>query len=342
MNTQLPLPPHYNPSNADKLYRVEYQKLADAAREWADRHHISAAHYDNNRIALLGVDIQNTFCLPDFELFVAGPLGNGAVEDTKRLTSFLYKNLAYITSIFVTMDTHQAMQIFHSLFFIDNEGNPPSPMTVITQEDIEDEKWKVRLEVAESLGYKYDYLEKHLRHYVKSIAQGGKYDLTIWPYHAMLGGVSHALVPLLDEAIFFHTIARFSQPDILIKGSHPLTEHYSIFKPEVSEDFEGKKLSEESELVEKLKDFDAVIITGQAKSHCVAWTIDDMLTEMKQKYPDLVNRTYLLEDCTSPVVVPGVVDYTKEANKAFIRFKDAGMQVVNTEQPLNEWPGIRL
>lgn len=342
MNKQLPLPSHYNSSRAGTIFRVEYQKLADAARGWAENNRISAAHDDSFRIALLGVDLQNTFCLPDFELFVAGRSGKGAVEDTKRLTSFLYTNLNRITNIFITMDTHQAMQIFHALFFKDDKGNPPPPMTVITKQDIDQKKWTVRPEVAESLGYDYDYLQKHVDHYVKTLSEGGKYDLTIWPYHAMLGGVSHALVPLLDEAVFFHTIARFSQPDILIKGSHPLTEHYSIFKPEVSEDPGGNKLTEESELVEKLKDFDAVIIAGQAKSHCVAWTINDMLVEMKQKYPDLINHIYLLEDCTSPVVIPGVVDYTKEADKAFARFKEAGMHVVNTEQPLDTWPGIGL
>ena len=49
---------------------------------------------------------------------------------------------------------------------------------------------------------------------------------------------------------------------------------------------------------------------------------------------------YLLEDCTSAVVVPGEVDYTEEADAAFARFAEAGMHVVRSDTPIEEWPGI--
>ena len=48
--------------------------------------------------------------------------------------------------------------------------------------------------------------------------------------------------------------------------------------------------------------------------------------------PELAEKTYLLEDCSSPVVVPGVVDYTDEANAAFERFAGAGMHVVRSTE----------
>jgi nicotinamidase-related amidase len=84
--------------------------------------------------------------------------------------------------------------------------------------------------------------------------------------------------------------------------------------------------------------FDAVIVGGQAKSHCLAWTIDDLL-ENPDVREHLAERTYLLEDCTSPVVVPGVIDYTEEAAAAFERYADAGMNVVRTSDPVESWPG---
>jgi nicotinamidase-related amidase len=92
-------------------------------------------------------------------------------------------------------------------------------------------------------------------------------------------------------------------------------------------------------LIEKLLEFDAVIVAGQAKSHCLAWTIDDLLEE-EQRGEQLAERTYLLEDCTSPVVVPGVVDYTDEANAAFERYAAAGMHVVRSTDPIGTWPGL--
>ena len=54
----------------------------------------------------------------------------------------------------------------------------------------------------------------------------------------------------------------------------------------------------------------------------------------------LAERTYLLEDCTSPVVVPGVVDYTDEADAAFERYAAAGMHVVRSTDPIAGWPGL--
>jgi nicotinamidase-related amidase len=158
----------------------------------------------------------------------------------------------------------------------------------------------------------------------------------------MLGGIGHALVSAVEESIFFHTIARYSQPDIHIKGDHPLTEHYSVLGPEVATDANGNSLVEKTgKFFHKLLEFDAVIIAGQAKSHCVAWTIADLLGDILAHDRDLVEKVYLLEDCTSSVVVPGVVDYTDEADKAFDRFADAGMNVVRSTDPIESWPGIK-
>ena len=70
-------------------------------------------------------------------------------------------------------------------------------------------------------------------HYAESLEKKGKYALTIWPYHAMLGGIGHALVPAVEEAIFFHSIARLAQPDFEVKGDRPFTENYSVIGPEV-------------------------------------------------------------------------------------------------------------
>jgi nicotinamidase-related amidase len=94
-------------------------------------------------------------------------------------------------------------------------------------------------------------------------------------------------------------------------------------------------------LIETLLGFDAVVIAGQAKSHCVAWTIDDLLHGVLERDRGLASKVYLLEDCTSPVVIPDVVDYTDAADAAFRRFADAGMHVVRSVDPVADWPGIR-
>jgi nicotinamidase-related amidase len=84
-------------------------------------------------------------------------------------------------------------------------------------------------------------------------------------------------------------------------------------------------------LIQQLLEFDAVYIAGQAKSHCVAWTIDDLLSEIKLRDPRLAEKIYLIEDCSSPVVVPGVVDFTDAADAAYERFAAAGMNIVRSD-----------
>jgi nicotinamidase-related amidase len=110
--------------------------------------------------------------------------------------------------------------------------------------------------------------------------------------------------------------------------------------PEVTEGPDGDPLGgRNDDLIERLSGFDVVIVAGQAKSHCLAWTIDDLLRD-EAAGERLAERTYLLEDCTSPVVVPGVVDYTDEADAAFTRYEAAGMHVVRTTDPIDSWPGV--
>jgi nicotinamidase-related amidase len=149
-------------------------------------------------------------------------------------------------------------------------------------------------------------------------------------------------VPAFEQAVFVHSIARYSQPDFHVKGNLALTEHYSVLGPEVKDGPDGNTIADKSaKFIRKLEEFDAVIITGEAKSHCVAWTIADLLDEILVRDTALAAKVYLLEDCTSPVVIPGVLDYTDQADAAFRRFAEAGMHLVRSTDPISSWKGIR-
>ncbi len=336
---QLPLPPHFDPEQVGRVWKVNYEARFREGRAWAQRHHIPPAGEDTYRTALVLIDVQNTFCLPDFELFVAGRSGRGAVEDNQRLCAFIYHNLHRITHIVATLDTHLPLQIFHAPFVVDTDGNPPPPFTMLTLEDLQAGRWRFNPAIATELGLTPEEGQRHLVHYLRTLSEQGKYTHTIWPFHAMLGGIGHALVAAVEEAVFFHSAARYAQPEFLIKGNHPLTEHYSALAPEVNTDPQGKTLVPPNErLVQLVETFDAVIITGQAKSHCVAWTVNDLLAALQRRgQAHLARKIYLLEDTTSPVVVPGA-DFTEAAEAAYARFAAAGMHRVTTTQPMSTWP----
>jgi len=344
MNAQLPIPHHFNSQYVGQVWRVPYQERAIQAKDWAKQYQLQSAAQDKTRICLMAIDVQNTFCILDFELFVGGRSGVGAIEDNVRLCEFIYRNLHVITEIMPTLDTHTSMQIFHPIFWVNDNGDNPLPMTMISLTDVEQGQWKVNPEISSSLSTgDYINLQSFALHYVKRLSDNGKYPLTIWPYHSMLGGIGHALVSSVEEACFFHAIARNTQTNFQIKGVNPLTENYSALCPEILDDHTGRPIAQRNTpLIQKLLEFDVVIIAGQAKSHCVAWTIDDLLTEIPAKDPKLAQKIYLLEDCTSPVVVPGVVDFTEQANTAFQRFADAGMHLVKSTTAIANWTGINL
>lgn len=344
-NRTFPVPSLFNPAVVGDLRMVKYQEVFTAARDFAKKNSVRPAASDKRRVCLMPIDDQITFCFPNAELPVIG-----ALDDINRTCEFIYKNLESITEIDPTFDTHVAIQIFHSLFWVDENGNNPNPATLISADDVEKGVWTVNPAIAYTInGGNYNALRKHALHYTKELARKGRGVLIVWPYHSMLGGVGHALVPNLEEAIFFHTVARGTQMSPQIKGGHPLTENYSILGPEVTTDDTGRSFGAQRNVkfIEKLLKFDYTIILGQAKSHCVAWSIDDLLTEINAKDPALARKVYLVEDCTSPVKVPDgkggwILDFTQQGNEAFEKFKNAGMHVVQSTTPIKDWPDMVL
>jgi nicotinamidase-related amidase len=338
---QLPLPAFYDKSKAGEIWKVPYKERFPQALDWRKQFGVRPSASDKYRIAMLNIDIQPTFCFPDFELPVIG-----AVDDCVRTAEFIYHNLPLITRIWNTLDTHRAMQIFHPMYLIDQDGNHPSTEypTQIEESDVLAGKWRVNPGVAAWVkDGDYTWLQAQFVDYVQKLAKKGRYTLTCWPFHAMMGGIGWCNVPIVDEAVRFHEFVRSVQNDFEIKGGHPCLENYSIFATEVLDGPGGVALAQKNaRLLKILLEHDIVIIAGQAKSHCVAWTIDDLLGEINTQDPDLTRKVYLLEDCTSPVVVPGVIDFTKDGNEAFDRFAKAGMNIVKSTTPIDQWPGVIL
>lgn len=329
--TSLPMPAHYVSKNVGEIWEPDYATLAVDAKKYAKQHGIKPAITDSTKIGLMVIDVQNTFCVPGFELYVGGRSGTGAIDDTRRLCEFIYRKLNKITKIFATMDTHTAQQIFHPTFLIDQKGNHPGPYTDIKAADVKSGKWRVNPAIMGRLpDVPYTWVQQYLLEYCTQLENSGKFGLTIWPYHAMLGGIGHALVPSFHEASFFHGIARETDVDHEIKGGKMLSEMYSALRHEVLFAM-GQPVGQKSTaFIKALMSVDKLYIAGQAKSHCVAWTVSDLLDEIKSADPSLAKKVYLLEDCMSPVVVPGVVDHTDATNEAFRRFAKEGMNIVKS------------
>lgn len=319
----MPIPSFHDDARAELLYLERAAEVHEEARRHAAAYRVKPAREDTVRIAAFGIDVQVAFCTPGASLFVPG-----AVEDTRRTLRWLYANMDRITGLVFSLDTHRAFQIFHPAWWQDAEGRPPAPLSVITSADIKAGRWRATRFPEESLAY------------CEQLEASGKYVLTIWPYHAMLGGLSHALVPSVMEASLFHSLVRDVQTHFEIKGEHPLTENYSVLSPEVTE-VRGQKVGEfNTRLFEHLLSFDRVYVFGQAKSHCVLSTLQDLQHHIERTDRSKMGRIYILEDAMSSVPAPPLnplppaLDFPRVADAAIQRFREAGMHVVRTTDAL--------
>jgi nicotinamidase-related amidase len=326
------MPSFYDPKNAAAWgYRPDVARVAAEAA--ATKVRPSAA--DERRVHLLLIDVQKDFCFPEGSLYVAGRSGTGAIDDSRRIAEFIYGNLGAITDITTTLDTHLAYQIFFPSFWQDKAGAPLQPFRTITADQIAAGDVRPNPAMAKWLcNGNYTWLCKQVLFYCQELERAGKYQLYLWPPHCLLGSDGHALAGVIHEARLFHAFARTAQSHVEVKGGNPLTENYSVLRPEVLSRFDGAPLAQRNtQFVHTLLSADAVYIAGQAASHCVKSTIDDLLGEIAAQDPSLAKKVYLLTDCMSAVVAPGA-DFTAQAEAALQKFADAGMNLVTSKEPI--------
>jgi nicotinamidase-related amidase len=323
MTMSLPFPDFFEPREVATLRIERAAQVAEAAAAYARRLGVRPAGQDKFRIAAFGIDVQVGFCVPGASLYVPG-----AVEDTARALQWLYSNLDRVTGLHFSMDTHRVFQIFHPAWWTDAAGKHPAPFTPIPFEAVRRGQWL-------PIAHPRECLE-----YVKKLEASGKYVLTIWPYHTLLGGLSHALVPSVMEAAIFHSVARRHQTHFETKGTHAMTENYSVLSPEVLELGDQPVGAFNAPFFKMLMEYDRIYVFGQAKSHCVLSTLKDIEAHVKKHDPGLADKIYILEDAMSPVPPPPVdplppsLDFPRIAEEAMAQFKQAGMHVVKTTDPV--------
>lgn len=266
------------------------------------------ASEDSLRILLLLVDMQVDFIHTHGTLSVPG-----AVDDTRRTIEWIFKHTPTLTTIAASLDSHLPVQIFYASWWVDADGNPPTPYTEITAEQVEQGVWRPIYDVEWS------------KDYVRKLASQAKKNLMIWPYHTMIGTPGHGLTPALYEAIAYHSAARQTEPIFLTKGSLPKTEHYSMLEPEVKvpEDPQGAL---NRSFLDLISTYDVIYVAGQAKSHCVLETVTSM---MRYFNTDIISKLHVLYDAMSSVAHP-TIDFDAMANDTFQQFAKEGLNIIYT------------
>lgn len=307
---RLPFPKFYDLKRVGELY---LPRVSDVVAEGATAG-LGASAGDQRKMMLLLVDPQVGFVHADGSLSVPG-----AIEDTKRTIEWIFHNASELTTVAASLDSHLLYQIFSPLWWADAKGNHPAPFTPITAAEVQKGVWSPVVEPVWSLEY------------VKKLEAGGRYSLMIWPYHTMIGSPDQAIVPSLFEVILWHAAARHTQPNWLVKGSIPKTENYSILEPEVKVD--GHPAGGlNTAFLDALAAYRLIYVAGQAKSHCVLWTMRSIMTYFANR-PDVIAKLRFLIDCTSSVQHPAV-DFDALANAELGEMEKQGMRLVKSTDPI--------
>jgi nicotinamidase-related amidase len=232
----------------------------------------------------------------------------GANVDMQRLADWLLAHLTQVQSITVTLDSHASFGIERTTFWLDAHGQPVAPFTLITEADVRSGRYTPRhaAQRAEALAY------------LQALEAGGQRQLVVWPVHCVTGTWGHTIHSALEQAIAAWEMHSGKTCDKVLKGQHPLTEQYSAFRAEVPRADDARTQLNGTLMQTLAAQSGTLLVAGEALSHCVAASVDDMLAHLT---PAKLHHTVLLTDCMSPV--PGF----EAAGEAFLqRARDAGMQ----------------
>ena len=268
--------PFYHIFDADSVGKMVNPLPLNQILKWASLEEPRGRDMSEPKIVFLGIDIQRDF-------IDNGALGvPGAAEDVARLSRFLYEHADELSAMIVSLDTHEPRQIFHPCWWRGADGSQPEPFTVIEGQDLTDGIWKAVIDPALS------------KNYVRQIEKAGK-QLCIWPYHCIDGTTGQALETQFANVLHFISLAQDIPLTKIRKGQYQLSEMYGIFKPEYSMSNDTN-----TELLEKIADYDKIIVAGEAKSHCVLESVRQFCEYFYDK-PEITRKLYTLTDCMSDI-----------------------------------------
>lgn len=239
---------------------------------------------------------------------------SGADKDAERIAAMIEANGEKIDAVFITLDTHQRYHIAHGMFWKNAAGESPPPFTIIANADVAGGKWA-------PVDEKF---KDHCLHYTKTLEEKGKFQLCIWPEHCLVGTQGHAVESCVAKAVHEWEMKKTSAARFFCKGNNSLTEHYSCIEAEVVIEADPHTQANRV-LVDDLKTYSKVIVCGQAKSHCVNYTVRDLLRFWPKEE---TSRLVILEDGMS-----SVTGFEESGTKFIEDMKESGLTMATCDNP---------
>ena len=251
---------------------------------------------------LIAIDVQNDF------MDITGaslPVPN-AVKDTEKLCNWIKKFNP--TNIVASLDSHYKLDISHAGWWLQKNGKPADPFTLITADSIRNGEFVARIDPKGSLQY------------VEALEANGEFLHFLWTDHCLIGTPGQALLPIFSDTLNEWSMKNLRWVNFINKGINPRTEHFGIFRANVPM-VEDSNTQVNQGLFQNLNTFDNIFIAGQAKSHCVV----NSLKQLLEIAPNLASKITVLEDCTSDVQgLPS--DFYAKVDAIYADAKQKGVQ----------------
>lgn len=306
--------------------------------EYAKGHHKIPEYWEkdlNNEVFW----IEENFNLKTITSLFAGRLSvTGAWNDTLR--SFLWDahNAHGITRYCLSADGHPLTARFYFHFWRARENNPyklpegshpypymdgsNQPFPIITPESCwhpvhnPDGYWKPIVTSRPDLDETW-YLVKTLGF------------LVLWYKHCQKLTFGATIDPLITAVIMHHHFMRGgieTEPVISIKGKSWRTEFFGALKAEY-EIFDDPDAQPNTEIIGLILKFDLIVISGQAASHCVLKTIQQIVEYLEKiGRDDAIKKIIYLKDTAS--IITG---WEEKTAKALQELAAKGVQIQTTE-----------
>ncbi len=250
-------------------------------------------------LQLLIIDPQNDFCDLPATWLPANPLAGGTMapalavtgahEDMLRTAAFIRAAGDKLSSIAITLDSHYRLHIAHPTFWKTGTGTggDVNPFTAITA---------AQVRAGEYLPRDASTLPRALA-YMDELERRGRYTLMVWPVHCEIGSWGQGIHPAVLGATGEWETRRLAIARRINKGSNPWTENYSALQAEVP-DPQDPATQLNTALIAELDAADVILVAGEASSHCVRATTEDLIANLPSRTPA---KVVLLTDCMSPV-----------------------------------------
>lgn len=257
--------------------------------------------------ALVVIDPQNDFCDRKGSLYV-----DGAEEDIRRLSDYIKEKTADVGGIFVSLDSHDGIAIFHPAFWLGPEGHP-APFTQISSADLKSGKWKPAASANAPFAAR-----------TLNVMDARRLEaLMVWPEHCVVSTWGHQIAAPLQDALEEWRKASGLAVRYVFKGENPYTDQFSVFEG-VDDSYPETSFNEN--FFARLSKFERVTFAGEALSHCVVESILSYVRRLAGTGEGAKQKVRLLTDCTSPV--KGF-----DGNASLRLLRDTGVELVLTGAP---------